>query len=273
MAIRSQSFTVEQLVWLITWTKAFPTLCSSKEWFVHGSKNNDSYHHDDNIHNDFIESVWSLLAYQTMFEDYTLTNDSSTTNKQKWKHKRDMTTMENSLGYGEITTVAVFEIMETLMRLNVTLAAKDMKVVADLGSGNGRVLLAACLVYPFLKAIGIEILPELHQEATCHLGCWRRWEMDINNPSCSTAFEFLCDDFTNFKLRVAQADLVFVHATVFTEELMAEVQETCEQCGSGTYFAMVTKPLDIEGTSIETLVKFQLHMNWGQATVYIQKKI
>ena len=65
--------------------------------------------------------------------------------------------------------------------------------------------------------------------------------------------------------------LVWVHATVFDDALMESVQQICEACPRGTYFAMVSKPLS--ASSIQTRGVLLLPMSWGQATVYIQKKL
>jgi hypothetical protein len=159
-------------------------------------------------------------------------------------------------------------------------------IVMDLGSGNGRVLLAACLAYSFDKAIGLEIVPELHEEALQNWCAWNNknhlvggLEQQPATTTC-TIFDFRCADFRDHANLIATANLIFIHATVFNDLLMAQLQTLCEACSMGTYFVMVTRPL-LESSSaaggsssgIQTLESLRLDMNWGEATVYIQKKV
>jgi SAM-dependent methyltransferase len=147
----------------------------------------------------------------------------------------------------------------------------------DLGSGNGRVLMAASLAHFFQKAIGIEIVPELHQEALENLERWNhQFIPDVDEEASKTTktiLEFICGDFRDFPLEIASADLIFCHATVFNPSLMAALQQLCDACEPGTIFVMVTKPLqESSSNNIQTLEEWQLRMNWGEATVYIQQK-
>jgi hypothetical protein len=111
----------------------------------------------------------------------------------------------------------------------------------------------------------MEIIPDLHEEAVDNL---RRWnERSVDN----TRFDLLCTDFTLDSSLVSDAQLVWVHATVFEQDLMDNVQHLCESCSNETYFIMVTKALKVQN-GIVTRASLQLGMDWGQATVYIQTK-
>lgn len=224
---------VETLLWSITWTQAFPTLLASPYF---------------GIEND---PVWHLLAFDAIFDENRLS-------ESEWKHKRDEASMENSLGYGEITIPAVIQILQRI-------ELEEDSIVMDLGSGNGRVILAACLAHPFSKAIGVEIVDELHKEALQNLHEWNRFDFGDQ-----ATIELQCGDFTNNADLIVTANLIFVHATVFSDSLMDRLQHLCEGCAPGTYFVMVTMPLSESG-GIETLETLWLDMNWGEATVYIQR--
>jgi hypothetical protein len=83
--------TFGSLDWNITWCRAFPTLAATR-----------LYLQDE----DSCSAVWQLLAFQTIFG---LSHD------EEWKYTRDEAGMAESLGYGEITTKAVFQILDRVV--------------------------------------------------------------------------------------------------------------------------------------------------------------
>jgi hypothetical protein len=200
-----------------------------------------------------------LLAFDEIFPSSSASSRCAATHSQVLKRTN---LLEDSLGYGKITAHAVFEVMEWICTHE---NGWQPNVSVDLGSGNGLVLFATALAYPFRILRGMEIIRDLHEEAVDNL---RRWsERSVNN----TRFDLLCTDFTLDKSLMSDAHLVWVHATVFEQNLMDSVQHLCESCSNGTYFIMVTKALKVQ-KGIVTRASLQLEMDWGQATVHIQTK-
>jgi hypothetical protein len=128
---------------------------------------------------------------------------------------------------------------------------------------------------PTLTLVGIEIDPSWHEVACRNYqhvygdggsfvsGCHRR--SDLVEAS------FVTGDFTASTERwTSDADLVLCHATVFSDNLLEATALACATCRPGTRFIFVSRPL--VHPEIETLRKGQLEMNWGQATVYLQKR-
>jgi hypothetical protein len=66
------------------------------------------------------------------------------------------------------------------------------------------------------------------------------------------------------------ARLVLCHATVFGERLMGAAALACARCPPGTWFVLVSRPLEHPG--IETVREGPLEMSWGLATVYLQRR-
>ncbi len=207
------------------------------------------------------------------------------------------------LGYGEICPESVLRILQRIPHLlgnqqNKDQHGKQQKIltVADLGSGNGKVLLTAALGLSIGRAIGIEIAPSLHAQAvTNYEEHWKYWDAgcstidtsttddsttntDDSTTDSTTVWEWKCADFTVDTEWVELVDLIFIHAAVFEPALMEQLNALCQRCRSGTYFCMVSQPLNTTGYSdggagcIETIDEVHLDMNWGQATVYIQRK-
>lgn len=233
-------------------------------------------------------------------------------------------TWKDSLGYGEITAPAVFEVFHFVRSKQIRLSShlhrdeshlhldddhhhnhnskddNDGLVMVDLGSGNGRVLFASCLChYPIRKAIGLEIVPALHQEALMNYQAWNWLEPGPGLPSStSVAFDFRQADFTVDTQWAEQAHLVWIHATVFEDALMDQLEGLVKsKCRRGTIFCLVSRPFrteqedqngivqdvtddddnsdcDDDGDTdvLVTIGELQLDMNWGQGTVYVQQK-
>ena len=139
--------------------------------------------------------------------------------------------------------------------------------VFDLGSGDGKVILATALCLD-ATLVGLEIVPDLHQQAMVKLQQWT--ETSLRNGM--SVIEFQCDDFTRHSSRIAQdADLIWIHATVFGDTLFAKVQEICESCRPGTLFVLISRPL--RENTIETLLSARLKMSWGDGMVFVQRRI
>mmetsp|Transcript_16545 Transcript_16545/g.46260 ORF Transcript_16545/g.46260 Transcript_16545/m.46260 type:complete len:317 (+) Transcript_16545:23-973(+) len=279
----------QQLIWTITWTKAFPTLLPQQVYYTNDAPQSFSS-----------AATWQKLAFDSIFSlaiDHVTNRTSMASNG--FMNDRDQESMENSLGYGEITPESVMRIMAVLQEMNVLnrriipassleespvlssnhsdTKAETIDTIIDLGSGNGRVLFAASLCcHPMVRrAIGLEILESLHAEAVRNLELWHRQQQQQQQHTTSdTVFDLRCADFTQHaNTIVATRALIFIHATVFNDALMQKLQNICERCQGGTVFICVSKCLEATMRSgIQTLRKLQLEMNWGEATVYVQRK-
>jgi SAM-dependent methyltransferase len=173
---------------------------------------------------------------------------------------------QDSLGYGEIIPETVFLLIHW-MQTHSHLKHRPMTVF-DLGSGDGKVILATALCLDAsTNLVGLEIVPDLHNQAMVKL---QHYWTEVSQGNARNV-EFHCDDFTQHAPRIARdADLIWVHATVFGDTLFAKVQEICESCRPGTLFVLVSRPL-VENT-IETLLSARLKMSWGDGMVFVQRR-
>ena len=248
------------LAWRTTWVEAFPTLLPSLL---------------------FVESNDDILLQHLAFRSIFGSTSEDGSKNARCNTEPDTTSqsysLNNSLGYGEITTSSVFKVMEWIWNdrcdSDSTETSLSNAIVVDLGSGNGRALASFALAHPFSRAIGYEVLPNLHNEAVRNGQLWKQWQVGLPTE-CE--LEFHCDDFTrtNASSVLALANVVYVHATVFDGSLMRKVERLVyTSCSIGTYVVMVTKPLSTIENKLETRTRLQLAMDWGQATVYIQQLV
>ncbi|EEC47032.1 predicted protein [Phaeodactylum tricornutum CCAP 1055/1] len=331
-----------ELAWRRRWAKAFPTLVphlmdvgpSPATLPVPITKL--PYPEEFTATTDNMDHLWwQRLAWRTFWDEYTddrslpdvasddcIPNINSNSNNTVSNANinnitglppedppsvlRNIATWNQSLGYGEITAEATWTLVRTIQPY---LPSSQSLTAVDLGSGNGKVLLAAAFAYPFRKLVGLELLPGLHEDALRYQAYWQqRWKgtaasnttipttlgaaaisttTTVSNLDPSTlatkssetgalspaVLEFYCDDFTNSPNVdwIHQADVVFCHATVFQTKLLERLQVCCEQTREGTLFCMVTKPLQCNAR-IETLAEIRLDMSWGRAAVYVQRR-
>jgi hypothetical protein len=247
------------LQWQLTWTLAFPTLVARR------------------LFTDDHEPVWQRLAWQSVNDRVSSPKhliappqpqqgSCLVENEPSNNNTAISAAWQNSVGYGEMTPTTVCRILQWARRQEL-LPDYDGCVV-DLGSGNGNVLLAASLAHSFAQVIGLELVPQRHNEALQMRSAWTDMDASLHTID----WDLRCADFTQDRDWIAQADFVVIHATVFENELMERLNDLCAACRPGTLFCLVSRPLQ-EAMGIATLNVFHLEMNWGRATVYLQLKI
>lgn len=82
----------------------------------------------------------------------------------------------------------------------------------DLGAGVGKKVIAAAHSYPFLKCVGIELLPALHAASQHALTTYQRM---VGNPV--TSIHFLCKDFNTQDF--SDGDIFFLSLTGVAMEI------------------------------------------------------
>ena len=150
-------FMEETLAWKLVWTLAFPALAIVRD------DSNDSLILE--------QHAYKILedAFQRRKSDALPCN------------RRDDENWRNSRGYGEITEQTVFEVLQRVRRHK---SSKATWCIVDLGSGSGRVLQAAivgCL--PVVELIGLELQPQLHQQALERAQIWDSFTVEKKNKN------------------------------------------------------------------------------------------
>ncbi|KAG7384852.1 hypothetical protein PHYPSEUDO_002167 [Phytophthora pseudosyringae] len=176
-----------------------------------------------------------------------------------------------SLVYGEIpfeTVDAIFQLMRT--QFGVLLDKGG--AFYDIGSGCGKVVMAAALLHDFSKCCGIELLDGLHAVALKVLDRWR-YQMLDSLPVTKTEVDvgFAKGDAVKRPDIWKDATLVFCNSTCFSDSLIQAISAEADQLAVGSYFVTVTKPL--QSTRWQAMLEEKFHMSWGRATVIVQRKM
>lgn len=244
----SSSSFVASIGWSVEWCRAFPTLLT----------------HDVYCSATLLAPHLYQLAWSELYPDDDDFDDNDTT-------MPETVDWQDSLGYGEIVPSTVFWVLDWIQ--NHCSPQPIIKTVHDLGSGDGKVIMATALVLASQTecVLGIEIMPHRHEQALQRLHEYKRRTPD-GHRQCSS-IEFQCRDFCELQHEItnAAASLIWIHGTVFGEKLFGVVQDICESCPSQTLFVMISKPL-VEGNEIETLLEAHLPLSWGIGLVFVQRR-
>ncbi|KAF4028983.1 Histone methylation protein DOT1 [Phytophthora infestans] len=176
-----------------------------------------------------------------------------------------------SLVYGEIpfeTVDAIFQLMRTQFGVLLDKGGSFY----DIGSGCGKVVMAAALLHDFSKCCGVEVLDGLHAVALKVLDRWR-FEMLDSLPATKVDVDvgFVKGDAVKRPDIWRDATLVFCNSTCFSDSLIQAISTEADQLAVGSYFVTVTKPL--LSTRWQAMHEEKFHMSWGRATVIFQKKM
>ncbi len=161
--------------------------------------------------------------------------------------------------YGEI-------VPESFQRMVGFVQPKKGEVFYDLGSGTGKAVILASMLFAFSRCIGIEIFKELYETSVRVLDRYTSEVRAVQNTG--TNMEFVNADFLTHDC--SDGDVFFMHATCFDDDLMARIAKHLVQVKKGTRIITVTKTLDSPGFVLLSTQEY--YMGWGKASVNFYMK-
>lgn len=166
--------------------------------------------------------------------------------------------------YGEVTYYSFVRIVEKA-------EPQIGDVFYDLGSGGGKAVFIAGLVFDFSKACGIEKLENLYELSMQLVTKLQDLpERKALLPNKVVPVEFIHGDF--LEVDFSDADIVFVNATCFKGELFDALIKELLKLKVGTRIILGSASLDeIGGFEL----KYQHHhlMSWGLSHIRIYKRV
>jgi len=171
--------------------------------------------------------------------------------------KKKLNYTDKTLVYGEILIDSFCEILKEVN-------PKENEVFYDLGCGVGKPVIAAALLFPFNKSIGIELLKEIYLGAIqAKLG------YETVNKKEVGRIEFINRNI--FDTDFSDADIVFAHCTCFPNALMIPLSKKLEKLKKGSRVIIVTRSLYSDNFLLKKFITYQ--MGWGKALVNFYEKI
>jgi SAM-dependent methyltransferase len=169
---------------------------------------------------------------------------------------------DTSFTYGEISPEGLAETLAIVQ-------PKAGEVIYDLGSGTGKAVFCAALLYDWKKCIGIEFLPGLCQVSQELLKNFLKMEeIQQHFPDKNFPIEFIHDDFLNVDF--SDADIIHLNATTLNPVLWGDLTKKLNALKPGTRLIVCTKKLD--ESHFEKIHEALHPMSWGDCTVFIYQK-
>jgi Histone methylation protein DOT1 len=210
------------------------------------------------------QSVFDGLSVLYPDQEWEQRNALSRTNAY-WPYIQTGDTPPEELIYGEFDFFFFAELLDRaclLWDLEHEGEIHDDKVFCDLGSGSGRLVLAAAALNPWQLCRGVELLPGIHMVAVDNLALCRNDEGDGALPSSwsttssdSPSFpmspvEFICGSFEDPYVYFGDSDIVFVFSSCMGADLVQAGlgQAIGRQCRPGTIVITTDYRLPLEGT-------------------------
>lgn len=214
----------------------------------------------------------AILQRKAQIFDAITENFPIAMGKQASKQDRQSVDLQRdpSLTYGEIEFQSFAEILLTIQARYGGLP--EGGIFYDLGSGTGKALIAAALLSNFSECRGIEILPSLHSLGLKLTEAYS--EKFIKFVLSNSDLWTITPRLINIKGNIleedfSEADLIFVNSTCFSDEMVSEISEKPTKVG--TISVSLTKPLSAKNWAQLEVVRKK--MSWGEATVYIQRRV
>lgn len=173
--------------------------------------------------------------------------------------RAEMRIKDKTFTYGEISPEAFYSILKHLPK-------KPKGNFYDLGSGTGKAVLLAHMLFDFSKTVGIELLTPLHQAAENTL---MRYKNEYKSQKSKGRIELLNEDFLDLDFQ--NADIIFMHSTCFTDEVWEKLAYKFKELKKGSYVIAVTRAL--RSSHLEYLKSKEYGMAWGRATVHYYQKV
>jgi len=177
--------------------------------------------------------------------------------------ERDRLHISNSdLTYGEINPTTFADMLALVQ-------PQPGEVFYDLGSGAGKAVYSAAMLYDWSKCSGIELLPGLYMVSQKLLEGFNAMpEVKKNFPGKRFPIEFIQEDFLNADF--SDADVIFLHATTFGPMIWDPLMVKLRDLKSGVRVIVNTKQLD--SSYFDKMSEHIREMGWGESTVFTYKK-
>lgn len=178
----------------------------------------------------------------------------------KWREEKEETS--KSFVYGEVVPDSFFEIMSVLN-------PRPGQVFYDLGSGTGKAVLLAHLLFDFRKSCGIELVEPLHQAGVEVL---KRFDKEIKpkiaNEVANKEISLIHGSFLDAD--ISDADIVFMNSTCFQDDLMELIEVKLETLQPHAQVLCLSKPL--RSPYFHQYKNKLYEFSWGQATGFFHRK-
>lgn len=186
---------------------------------------------------------------------------------------------EGDLTYGELTVDSLRELLHHHLPAVQNGARRThgggggghpgRRKFVDLGSGSGRVVLAAALLGDFDEVLGVEIDPLRDACAQRALEAFDAHPHRGLSPATAVRFERGDATDPDTVARWCDADVVFVCCTCFTDGLLRRLAAAATHLRAGALVVTTTKALPAPPEVLLPLGQFSSRCTWGHAELLV----
>jgi SAM-dependent methyltransferase len=174
--------------------------------------------------------------------------------------RKNLNINDKSFVYGEVLPESFCEILE-----KAQVSTQD--IFYDLGSGTGKAVILAKLIFNVQKSVGIEYLESLYQAS---LEAYEKFKKILNLPDFEKGVEFIKGDL--FDIDFSLATILFINSTCFSDEQLAKISEQTLKLEKGSRLIVLTKTIP-DKVNYHLEFENQFPFSWGYATVRIYSRI
>lgn len=177
--------------------------------------------------------------------------------------RRALRSEDRSLVYGEILPGPFADL---LRRVGVAPGEE----LWDIGSGTGKPVFLAALMFPFSRCVGVEVLAPLALTAEKLLSRYVREHLPaLPEEIQRREIRFITGRFEDVDF--SSADVVFSHCTTYSPELLRALGERVAALKPGSRLITVGQPLQHPG--LEQAFIAETMMEWGESTCYVYRTV
>jgi len=159
---------------------------------------------------------------------------------QQAGYHRDAADVGVEFTYGELTLDGV----DQLLRDAETRSSRPVRNFVDLGSGTGKLCIAAAAMFPKLeRSIGVELSRNRHDIGVKNLAALRQQEP--KRRESLDHVRLIHDDVRKAVAAVAAADVIWISNTCFPEALNKAIAEAIDEFASEGAFVYATRSIGL----------------------------
>eukprot|EP01031_Cornospumella_fuschlensis_P037306 gene37306-45293_t len=225
--------------------------------------------------NEFITPE-ELSIFSTLYRDFptSVSATRSLTERKTGGNPLTKNSKAGSLTYGEVVDMQlVHEVLKILKEDNL-INESNTDCFYDLGSGSGKMVIAAALTQTFRHCVGLEILASLHDIASQVGTSYSHFLSENTNGKAYSTVEFHQSDILDLAAHDwTKAGCLYINSTCFDDVLMQRLQEIATEHMRSGSIIITLSAFWANKKVFEFIREIRHEMSWGMADIFIQRKL
>lgn len=175
--------------------------------------------------------------------------------------RRQMRDQGDQWVYGEIDFLGFAELLASVK-------PQPGETFVDCGSGAGKAVFSVALLYPEVKAVGLELMPALHALSAEQFALFDKLLKANAILPYQYQIEFLHQDLLLYDYH--ETTIVFINATCFSKQFITQFSQQIESMPSSSRVIITSQKL--QSAQFQLQNETQVVMSWGMCRVFVYLK-